>query len=96
MNSLGWFRKANKHRKCVLRSWHLDFRELSIVKLLNCVAGQGAVQHEVSFYDLMRDVLKAGMSSVSTRPEQWLSQKKKQGQGETEAGDLIAKYINDL
>lgn len=27
MNSLGLFRKANKHRKCVLRSWHSDFRE---------------------------------------------------------------------
>lgn len=30
----------------------MDFRELSIVKLLNSVAGQGAVQHEASLVSL--------------------------------------------
>lgn len=75
----------------------MDFRELSIVKLLNCVAGQGAVQHEVSFYDLMRGCTEGRDEQCKYQARTvTVSEKKKQGQGETEAGDLIAKYINDL
>lgn len=32
----------------MLKPQHLDFRALSVVKLLNAAAGQGAVQNEVS------------------------------------------------
>lgn len=96
MNSLSLFWKANRHRKCMLKFQHLDFRALSVVKLLNSAAGQVAVQNEVSLVSLNRECVENRTTCKHQARTMTVTGKKRGVVVELKQGDLIAKYNNDL
>lgn len=67
----------------------MDFKELSIVKLLNNVAGQGAVQHEGSLVSLSE-------GSAEGRDEQGKPQARTGTVTGKKTLNLTAKYSHDL